>query len=191
MLCTYRLVKKKKKKEITYRGYSQWSDVVGANPRDIVGPDANDGLPGAAACWRTPPSLLEMARLWQDGQRHRQQSPNLESWQHLSCRARMCELLPRAPNRGGRQRAFTPCTMKCCTGSLTSANQAAAPSTLIMYEVRAPVGWLAVKQQEKNIKASLHEAMMNLNASCALKSMQILLFFFLKKIGGTEYTAFL
>lgn len=38
------------KENITYRAYSQRGDVVGGNPRDVGGPDANDGLPGAAAC---------------------------------------------------------------------------------------------------------------------------------------------
>lgn len=72
--------------------YSQRTDVVGANPRDVGGPDANDGLPGAAACWRTSENLLQMARLRQQAERHRKQCPNLESWQHLSCRACMCEV---------------------------------------------------------------------------------------------------
>lgn len=35
---------------IKKHSYSQRADLVGGNPRDIGGPDANDRLLGAAAC---------------------------------------------------------------------------------------------------------------------------------------------
>lgn len=72
--------------------YLQWSDLVRGNPRDVGGPDAYDGLLGAAACWRASESLFQKSRLTQAAQRHTEQSPNPESWRHLSCRARMCKV---------------------------------------------------------------------------------------------------
>lgn len=129
--------------------YLQWSDLVGGYLRDVRGPDADDGLLGAAAYWRASENLFQKSRLTQAAQRHTQQSPNPESWRHLPCRACMCEVFffcfpfsvfPffkenifwgdncwKPGERGRWHRAFPPCTMKCCTGCLTSANQLQFP----------------------------------------------------------------
>lgn len=61
-----------------------------------------------------------------------------------------CVRVAESTDRGRWQRAFPPCTMKCCTGSLTSANQLRLPSVHFKYLLSqrsslVTVGWTATR----------------------------------------------
>lgn len=119
------------------RSYSQRTDVVGADPRNVGGPDANDGLPGAAACRRTSESLLQMARLGQEAERQREQCPDLESRRHLSSPGfcmRGIGVLLRTPMEADGTARFHPAPWNAALAPWhQQISCSSPPSTFIIY----------------------------------------------------------